>query len=214
LAGLTPERRLVGRNLSKADVALFLVGGRRVAVKDYSLRPFLARNTIGRLMIRRECRAYERVGRAPGLAPFLGRIDPFALATEWIDSVPLAELRGGTAPPEVFDRLDAVLAGLHQRGVAIADLHHRDVLVAKDGAVHIVDLAAAFVLGRRPGSLRRRVFARFRAQDTLAAARMRARFTGGTEGDALATIDPDDVRLWEAGRGIKRFWDRLRGRRD
>jgi hypothetical protein len=214
LEGLVPERRFVGRNISKADVSLFRLGGRKVAVKDYGARSFFVRNTVGRLMVRRECRAYERAGRAPGLAPFLGRLGPFALATAWIESVPLADLPGGTVPTDVFDRLDTVLAGLHERGIAVADLHHRDVLVAPDGAVHVVDLAAAFVLGPRPGSLRRRLFERFRAQDALAAARMRARFTGRTEGDALATVDADAVRLWEAGRGIKRFWDRLRGRRD
>jgi hypothetical protein len=213
LAGLTPDLRLVGRNLSKADVLRYEVGGRRIAVKDYAARPFLARHTIGRLLVRRECLAYERAGDAPGLAPFLGRLGPFTLATEWIEAVPLAEHRGGSTHPSIFDRLDEVIAGLHQRGVALSDLHHRDVLVAGDGSVHVVDLAVAHVLGPRPGSLRRRLFARLAAQDRLAAARMRARFTGGSEAEALAGIDPAARRLWGAGRSIKAFWDRLRGKR-
>jgi hypothetical protein len=213
LVGLTPELRLLGRNLSKADVLLYRVGGRRIAVKDYGARPFLARHTLGRLLVGRECRAYERAGSAPGLAPFLGRLGPFTLATGWIESVPLADLPGGAASPEIFDRIDAVIAGLHLRGIAISDLHHRDVLVAADGAVHVVDLAAACVLGPRPSSLRRSVFERLRAQDRLAAARMRARFTGQSENEALAEIDPAAVRLWGAGRRIKALWDRLRGKR-
>lgn len=213
LTHLTPERRLAGRNLSKADVALYDVGGLRIAVKDYAGRPFLARNTIGRLLVGRECRAYERAGGAPGLASFLGRLGPFTLATGWIDAVPLAELAGGAVSPELFDRLDAVIAGLHARGVALSDLHHRDVLVARDGSVHIVDLAVAHVLGPRPGMLRRRLFARLAAQDLLSAARMRARFTGLPEDEALAAIDPSARRLWGVGRGIKAFWDRLRGKR-
>jgi hypothetical protein len=213
LIGLAPELRLPGRNLSKADVSLYRVAGRRIALKDYGARPFLARQTIGRLLVGRECRAYLRAGNAPGLAPFLGRLGPFTLATGWIDSVPLADLPGGTAPPEVFDRLDEVIGGLHSRGVVISDLHHRDVLVGKDGSVHVVDLAAAYLLGSRPGYLRRRVFQRLSSQDRLAAARMRARFTGSSEGDALAEIDPAAVRLWGTGRRIKGFWDRLRGRR-
>lgn len=213
LVGLPPELRLPGRNLSKADVSLYRIGGRRIALKDYGARPFLVRHTLGRLLVGRECRAYERAGDAPGLAPFLGRLGPFTLATGWVDSVPLADMPRGTAPPEIFDRLDEVLAGLHSRGVAIADLHHRDVLVAKDGAVHVVDLAAAYALGPRPSSFRRRVFARLSSQDRLAAARMRARFTGASENDALAKFDPAAVRLWGAGRRIKGFWDRLRGKR-
>ena len=212
LVGLTPVRRLLGRNLSKGDVALYLVGGRRIAVKDYGVRPFFARHTIGRLLVGRECRAYERAGSAPGLAPFLGRLGPFTLATGWIESVPLADFPGGAASPEIFDRLDEVIAGLHLRGVAISDLHHRDVLVAGNGAVHVVDLAMAYVLGPRPGLLRRRVFERLRAQDRLAAARMRARFTGRSEDEALAALDPASRRLWGAGRRIKGVWDLLRGR--
>lgn len=213
LAGLTPELRFPGRNMSKADVSLFRVGGRRIALKDYAARPFVARQTLGRLLVGRECHAYERAGAAPGLAPFLGRLGPFTLATGWIESIPLADLPEGYASHPIFDRLDEVIDGLHARGVAIADLHHRDVLVSKDGAVHVVDLAAAYVLGERPGSLRRRVFERFRAQDRLAAARMRARFTGGSEHEALATVDPAAVRLWGTGRRIKGFWDRLRRKR-
>ncbi len=211
LVGLTPERRIAGRNLSKADVLVYRVGGRRLAVKDYRARPFLARHTVGRLLVSRECRAYERAGAILGLAPFLGRLGPLTLATAWIDAIPLPDLPRGSTTPEVFDRLDAVVAGLHFHGVAMSDLHHRDVLVAADGSVHVVDLAMAFVLGPRPGWLRRRLFERFCAQDRLSAARMRARFTGGSEDEALAALDPATRRLWSAGRRIKRLWNRLRG---
>lgn len=213
LRGLTPERQIPGRNVSKADISLYRVEGRRIAVKDYRKRPFLARQTLGRLLVSRECRAYERAGAAPGLAPFLGRLGPFAFATGWIESVPLAEFAPGSVAPEVFDRLDAVIAGLHERGVAVSDLHHRDVLIAADGKVHIVDLAAAYVRPPRAGALSRRVFARLRAQDLLNAARMRARFTGVSEDDLLATLDPESVRRWANGRRVKTFWDRLRGKR-
>jgi len=213
LVDLTPERRITGRNLSKADVLFYSVGEWRVAVKDYGARPFLARHTVGRLLVGRECRAYERAGGAPGLVPFLGRLGPFTMATGWIDAVPLADLPGGAVSAEIFDRLDAVIADLHRRGVALADLHHRDVLVGKNGSVHVVDLAVAHVLGPRPGPLRLRLFARLAAQDRLAAARMRARFTGRSEDEALAAIDPATRRFWEAGRRIKALWDRLRGKR-
>ena len=213
LFGLTPERRIVGRNLSKADVLLYRVRGRRIAVKDYGARPFLARHTVGRLLTGRECRAYERAGTVPGLASFLGRLGPFTLATAWLDAIPLPDLPRGAASPVLFDRLDAVIAGLHLRGVAMSDLHHRDVLVAEDGGVHVVDLAMAYVLGPRPGWFRRRLFERLSAQDRLSAARMRARFTGRSENDALAELDSATRRRWRAGRRIKGLWDRLRGKR-
>lgn len=213
LNALSPLRRLPGRNVSKADVCVVRLDARLVAVKDYAARPWLARNTAGRWLVRRECRAYRAAGPVQGLARFLGRIDAFALATEWIEATPLADLAGGFAEDAIFDRLDGILAELHARGIAIADLHHRDVLVGAGGTVHVVDLAAAHVLGPRPGPVRRRVFARLTAQDRLAAARMRARFTGRSEDDALAALDPAAVRLWGLGRRVKALWDRLRGKR-
>ncbi len=212
LAALTPELSIEGRNLSKADVFRYRVGGIGIALKDYGHRPFLARNTVGRLLLRRECRAYERAGAIPGLPAFLGRVGRFALATVWIDAVPLAEIPAGAASAAIFDRLDSVIAGLHSRGVALADLHHRDVLVGTDGAVHVVDLAAAYIVEERATAFRRRIFSRMCAQDRLAAARMRARFTGRPEGEALAASDPAAVRLWGVGRKVKAFWDRMRGK--
>jgi hypothetical protein len=212
LAGLTPERRLVGRNLSKADVFVYRVEGRRIAVKDYAARPFLARHTVGRFLTARECRAYERAGAVTGLGRFLGRLGPWTMATAWIDAIPLSELPQGVASPALFDRLDALVGSLHAHGVAMSDLHHRDVLVAEDGGVHVVDLAMAYLLGPHPGWFRRRAFARLCAQDRLSAARMRARFTGQPEEEALASLDPAARRLWAAGRRIKGLWDRLRGR--
>jgi hypothetical protein len=213
LALLRPERRFNGRNLSKADVAIYDIGGRRVAVKDYGARPFLVRQTLGRLMVRRETRAYLAAAGIPGIAPYLGRVGAFAFATAYLDAIPLADLPEGSVGPATFDRLDRILAGLHDRGVAIADLHHRDVLIAAGGNVHVVDFAAAYVLGGNPSRFRRRVFARLAAQDQLAAARMRARFTGRSEDEALAKLDPVAVRLWGLGRKLKALWDRFRLRR-
>ena len=204
LAGLAPLRTLPGRNGTKADVLVYEADGRRIAVKDYGARGFLARHVIGRFLVRRECRAYEAADGAAGLPPFLGRIGPFALATGWIDARPLSARTGERLPDAIFDRLDAILAGLHAKGVALADLHHRDVLLSDDGGVHVVDLAAAVAGGP--------FFARAAAQDRLAAARMRARVTGTSEDEALARLDPASVALWRRGRAAKRLLNRLRGK--
>jgi len=213
LAGREPERRFRGRNVSKADVSIYDLGGRRVAVKDYGARPFLVRQTLGRWMVRRETKAYRAADGASGIAAYLGRVGSFAFATVCLDAIPLADVPAGTVGAETFDRLDRILSGLHAHGVAIADLHHRDVLIGAGGDVHVVDFAAAYVLGANPSGFRRRVFARLSAQDRLAAARMRARFTGRPEDEALAQMDPVAVRLWGVGRKIKALWDRFRLRR-
>ncbi len=205
-------RTLPGRNLSKADVRVVEVGDRVVAVKDYGRRPFLVRQTLGRLLVRRECRAYRAASGVAGLPTFLGRVGPFALATAWIDSTPLATLLGRTLPPEIFDRLDAIVSALHARGVALCDLHHRDVLIGHDGAVFVVDLATAIVATPESFPWRRALVERMKAQDRVAAARLRARFTGRPEAEVLASLDPSSLRRHAAGRRVKALWDALRGK--
>jgi hypothetical protein len=208
-----PVRTIAGRNLSKADLRVVELEGRVIAVKDYRGRPFFARHTAGRLFVGRECRAYAAAAGVPGLPEFLGRVDTFALATAWVNATPLSEIPPGSVTPEVFDRLDAILAALHARGVALGDLHHRDVLVTPSGEVALVDLATAVVAGPYALSWRRAMFERLGAHDRLAAARLRARYTGRPESESFAAVDPAAVRRHAAGRRIKALWDALRGKR-
>ena len=212
LSRSSPTRVLAGRNGTKADVAFHDLGGFRVVVKDYGPRPAWLRATLGRALVARECAAYAAAAGAEGLPRFLGRLGSHALALEAIDGVPLSGLGNARLDGAIFDRLDAIVGGLHDRGVALADLHHRDVLVGPAG-VFVVDLATAWTLGRRPGAFRRWVFRRLAMQDRLAAARLRARFTGIAEEEALAAV-PVEARRWHArGRAIKHGFDRIRGRR-
>lgn len=205
-----PDLRIPGRNWTKADVTVHLVEGVRIAVKDYSPRSFLARNTIGRYLTAREAGALEHAKGVEGLVEYVGRLGPFAFATLWVDASPLS--RAASPPDSFFDRLDAIVQRLHARGIALGDLHHRDVLVASDGTPRVVDLATSIVLGDHPGPLRRALFARFRDQDRVALARMRARHTGRSVDEAVASVG-ETAAAWHArGRRVKRAWDRLRGR--
>jgi hypothetical protein len=203
-----PDRHLPGRNWTKADLLFYRLGEEGWAVKSYGRRPFWIRHTLGRWLIRRECAAYRAAGELAGLPAFLGRLGPFALATEWIDARPLSERRGERVDEEVFERAAAALERLHDRGVALVDLHHRDLLVTPDGSVFFVDLAAAWRRSRRPGALGRRVFLRLTELDRAALARLRGRWTGRpVEADGSAAA------RWHArGRRIKNLLDRLRGK--
>lgn len=210
LRSALPKLRRRGRNATKADVLLYEIQGRRLAVKDYTPRPAWIRNTVGRLLVRREVAAYRAAAGIPEVPALLGRIGPFAFATAWVDARPLSDLGGSRLPAALFDRLDAVLEALHRRGIAIGDLHHRDVLVDEGGGLTVVDFATAWLAPAGAGRARRAIFRRLAAQDRLAAARLRARFTGVAEAEALAAAGPDAVRRWRRARRIKRVWDRLR----
>jgi hypothetical protein len=113
---------------------------------------------------------------------------------------------------DLFDRLELIVEDFHEHGVALADLHHRDVLLGKDGRLFVVDLATAWVLGPRPGLVRRWLFDRFRESDRVNLARMRARFTGGDVESAIASVSPAAENWYRRGRRLKGWLDALRGK--
>jgi hypothetical protein len=213
LTGVEPVRRIEGRNQTKADVLFYSLAERRVAVKTYQPRGWFVRNTLGRWLIRREAAAYLAAGGVAALPTFRGRLGPFAMATEWVDAEPLSARKGAVLEQEIFDRLALILDELHARGVALSDLHHRDVLLAEDGSLYLVDLATAWVLGKKPSFVRRRLFERFCESDRVNLARMRARFTGGDVEDAVASVSPEAAAWHRRGRRVKGWLDALRGKR-
>jgi len=213
LRAIEPQRVIPGRNRTKADVLVYAVNGTELAVKDYGRRSLLIRQTLGRYLIRREAAAYRAAEGVRGLPRFFGCPTPFALATQWIHGRTLSSYGGSTPPPTCFDQIARTLDELHARGVALGDLHHRDVLISNDGSVHLIDLATAWVIGPRRGRLRRLLFRRFRDQDFVALVRMRARYSGGDPDRAVADLGGAAAAWHRRGRRLKRTWDRLRGRR-
>jgi hypothetical protein len=181
-------RVIPGRNLTKAEVVVYAWDGGRVAVKDYACRPLPIRLTVGRYLIRREAAVYRAAQGVQGIPRFFGRLGPCALAVEWIEGRTLSGCTAGTLSAAVFDRLEEIVAALHLRGVALADLHHRDVLIGEN------------------------LFERLRDQDLVSLARMRARFTGGDPDAAVEALGGRAAAWHRRGRRIKTLWNRLRGR--
>lgn len=213
LAGLEPVRRLPGRNVTKAEIAVYQLGEVRIAVKTYRRRPAWVRHLLGRFLIHREAAAYRAAAGVDGLPRFFGCPDRFSLATEWIPGPSVPELPQKPVEDRVFEEVRRILDRLHARGIAIADLHHRNVLVTREGAVYLVDLAAAWLLPPRASRPRRALQRHFEELDGLALARMRARWTGGDIDAAVAAVGGSVVRWHRRGRKAKKFLDLLRGKR-
>lgn len=204
---------LEGRNRTKADIAVYEIGGRRVALKTYGRSPAWIRHSLGRWQTRREAASYRAAAGLDGIVPYLGRPEAWALATEWIDGRSLPELGKSHVDGKVFDDVRETLARLHARGIALTDLHHRNVVVASDGHVFVLDLAAAWIFHKDRGPLRQRLFQRLTELDYLALARMQARWTGGDPEQAVSEIGGPIATWHRRGRRVKRLLNRLRGRR-
>jgi RIO-like serine/threonine protein kinase len=127
-----------------------LEDGRRAVVKDFLPCPAFWRWTCGRFLTGREARAYARLDGVPGVPAYLGRIDAYALAVEWVPGKDFGKCPKGTLGPEVFRRLEETVAEMHRRGVVHLDLRQRrNVLVDEAGTPRVIDLSSALTV--RPG---------------------------------------------------------------
>jgi hypothetical protein len=212
LAGIAEAKRLVGRNSTKADIVVYFHEGVGVALKDYSARHWFVRQTLGRWLTGREAAAYAAAAGVPGVVRSYGRVGPFGLALEWIDGETLADARARGVSTDPLPAIRITLARLHDRGIALGDLHHRDVLLASDGAVYIVDLATAWLAGPDARGLRRWIFERFRDADHVAFARLEARIAGRDVDAAVAAVGPQAAAWHRRGRLLKGWLDRFRRR--
>jgi predicted Ser/Thr protein kinase len=224
-----PSRLLsAGRNRTKADVSLIELGPEKVVLKDFRGRGFVVRNTIGRFSVSRECRALGRLAGVPGIPALLGRIDAHAVAWAWVEGRPLPQLKARSLPSAFFDALETLLAAVHGRGVAVGDLHHRNVIVsAPTGAPSLIDFSLAVA---RPASRwnlpGRWLFEKAAELDRVAADRIRLRYQqpaasaagpgrggGGADRSGAGASSPIETPSWYGwGRALKRLSRRIRGK--
>jgi hypothetical protein len=142
---------------NKADVMVVSVDGAPVVVKDFGSKGWAAR-WLGRLQVGRELRAYRWLGRDPAVPGLVGRVDPWALALEYVEGEPLAFAADRFVAGERFvASLRLAVDRFHAAGVFHQDLRGREnVLVRPGGDLVLLDLAGAVCL--RPGGLTYRLF--------------------------------------------------------
>jgi tRNA A-37 threonylcarbamoyl transferase component Bud32 len=185
---------------AKADIKRLSLGGLQAILKDFSDKNRLAR-WIGRLQIRRETRALARLRGISGIPACLGEVAPCGLLLERVKGEPISEWRG-ERPEEfeaMFQRLKALVAAIHDRGVAHLDLRKRDnILIAAPGTPSIIDFNAS-VRFARGGLLARLLFPMFRAIDRAALLKWKAQL-------CPAAMTRDERRHHRRMTRLRRFW--------
>ena len=148
-----------------------------VVLKDFAERGALVRATIGRFSTSREARAYARLGGVRGVPEFFGRIDGTALAMAFVPGTSLRDLPRRSLPASFFEDLERLIAAVHARGVAIADFHHRNVIVRDgDRSPALIDLSMAMVRPATWNLIGRWLFHQALALDRLAFERIREKY--------------------------------------
>lgn len=162
---------------------------------------------VAAALARREQRALRTLDRIDGVpravaldGPGRGR----GAFRSWIEGTPLSVV--GELRTDFFDRLDALVAQLHARGVCHNDLHKEgNILVRPGGAPALIDFQLASVHVRRGREFQKRA-----AEDVRQVRKHRAVYSRGMDGDAPVLPAPRArtlSRLWR--RTWKPFYNRL-----
>ncbi len=173
LPRVTVQRLRTGGE-SKPALLLIEERGRRAVVKDYLPCGWLLRVLVGPWLVSREARLYRILEGSTGVPRLIGRLDRCALVVEHIPGKACSEYPDGSLPMEFFERLEAVVNGLHERGVVHCDIKNRSNIVVADGLrPYIVDFATAFTRQGPLGPLRRFLYEQFRIDDRRAVVKAR-----------------------------------------
>jgi serine/threonine protein kinase len=184
-------------------------GGVRAVVKDFSRSRFFFRNTVGRFLVWRESKAYQRLTGIRGVPNLYGMIDGLALILEEIPGRDLGNPRAGKNPPDdFFDNLKALVRGIHARGLAHCDLKKaRNTLLGRDGLPYIVDWGASIAAEEFRFSILRLIYRRFLVDDHAAVVKLKLHYTP-------QEVTPEERIFYErrgkGGKVIRALRDRLK----
>jgi predicted Ser/Thr protein kinase len=203
------------------DVCGYEVEGRRVVVKDFRSRPWPVRRFWGRWVLRREWRPLERLDGIAGIPRLLGWLDDEAFVMEWLDAERLPSEKVEALTPLFFERLERLVAAMHERGVTHGDLRRKNILVDRDQTPYLIDFATAYCV--RPTRRSRRWFERLCEVDRLTVLKLKGYYCP----DAMTDEEREHLahQPWglRAGRFVRKkvyrplkprhlrhHWDRLR----
>jgi len=119
--------------------------GGKAILKDFSRSSWLFQRSFGRILARREARAYRRLCGVVGVPRLISRIDPHGLLLEYVSGTNCMDARPECFSQEFFDEAGSLLAVVRERGVLHCDVG-RNLVLAPDGKPWLVDFASSAVL--------------------------------------------------------------------
>ncbi len=139
---------------ANADLFLFRQNGDEWAIKDFYPCPWLVRQTFGRLMVRREMLALQRLQGIHGIAETSFQLDEFALCYSFMPGTTLKQAKKeGRKPacPDYFIALEKIVRQMHNRNVTHLDLRNlKNIILTDKNEPAIVDFQSCMMLDRVP----------------------------------------------------------------
>lgn len=129
---------------ANARVSLFRGAGAEWVVKDFAPRSFWVRNTLGRLLLRRELRALRRLAGIEGVPDAAFRVDAHAMAARYIPGETLGNVPAERLNASFFAALERLLQQVHVRGIVHLDTRGTgNMLMTPDGRPALIDFQAS-----------------------------------------------------------------------
>ena len=171
---------------TEPEVALVVYGQARAVFKDYARTPGWFGRLIAPVLIWREASALRRLAGITGIPQLYRQLDARGVLIEYLPATPWPQ----ASPPDVaYERLEALIARMHERGVAHCDLRApSNMLVDDQGTPYIVDFVARVRRGLAWNLPWNWLFRQFVGADLSALAKLRNRF-------APRLVTPEDRAL-------------------
>ena len=176
-------------------------------MKDFNTNSFLFRNTIGRFLIWRESRAYQKLRGLNGIPKFYRSIDGLAFLMEEIQGKDIeAYCTENKLNDFFFSELYKVVDNFHKHGIAHCDLKRApNIIVGNNGRPYIVDWSASITKkGFRIFPLNY-IYQRFVQDDLNAIIKLKLKY-------CPENVTPEDKRKYYRKSGIEQAIRSIRDR--
>lgn len=203
------------RNWSKADVSIAEwppQSGQRVVIKELKNRPLWFRILAGRYLLRREWNALCALRNVEGVPAPVAKPDSDTIVMEFFPGQTLDSFRWWQVPEGVVEKVEDLVARIHDLGITHGDLHGYNVLVNEANEIMLIDWATAGIFGKRHQGIKGFTFDEWRALDERAIAKIKI-----LSAPAAITPKQHDLllnggsRIYRFVKNFKRLGERLRG---